>query len=273
MQETNADIENAIAHYRFDLASQALYEFIWNEYCDWYLELSKPVLYGDEAPAALKRGTRRTLIQVLETILRLLHPFMPFISEEIWQRVAPLAGRGGDTIMCCAYPESDHTLIQPEANADIDWLKAVIIGVRNIRGEMNIAPGRPLPLLLNNGSAEDRRRLQQNHELLKKLAKLDSIQWLEAGQQAPQCATQLVGAMEVLVPMAGLIDKDAEIARLNKEIDKLNKDLLRIRGKLDNPAFVAKAPAAVVDKEKNKLVGQERAAAKLQQQLVSIQML
>ena len=273
LQETNADIESAIAHYRFDLASQALYEFIWNEYCDWYLELSKPVLYGDEAPAALKRGTRRTLIQVLETILRLLHPFMPFISEEIWQRVAPLAGRGGDTIMCCAYPESDHTLIQPEANADIEWLKAVIIGVRNIRGEMNIAPGRPLPLLLNNGSTEDRRRLQQNHELLKKLAKLDSIQWLDAGQQSPQSATQLVGAMEVLVPMAGLIDKDAEIARLNKEIDKLNKDLLRIRGKLDNPAFVAKAPAAVVDKEKNKLVGQERAAAKLQQQLVSIQML
>ena len=273
LQETNADIESAIAHYRFDLASQALYEFIWNEYCDWYLELSKPVLYGDEAPAALKRGTRRTLIQVLETILRLLHPFMPFISEEIWQRVAPLAGRGGDTIMCCAYPESDHTLIQPEANADIEWLKAVIIGVRNIRGEMNIAPGRPLPLLLNNGSTEDRRRLQQNHELLKKLAKLDSIQWLDAGQQSPQSATQLVGAMEVLVPMAGLIDKDAEIARLNKEIDKLNKDLLRIRGKLDNPAFVARAPAAVVDKEKNKLAGQERAAAKLQQQLVSIQML
>jgi valyl-tRNA synthetase len=273
LQQTSAEIEKAIAHYRFDLASQALYEFIWNEYCDWYLELSKPVLYSDEAPAVLKRGTRRTLIQVLESILRLLHPFMPFISEEIWQRVAPLAGRAGATIMHSAYPECEQALVDPQANADIDWLKALVMGVRNIRGEMNIAPGRALPLLISNGSAEDQRRLQQNRDLLAKLAKLESIEWLEDGQAAPQSATQLVGAMEVLVPMAGLIDKDAESARLHKEIDKLNKDLQRIRAKLDNPSFVAKAPAAVVDKEKAKLESQQQAVAKLQQQLASIQQL
>ncbi len=198
---------------------------------------------------------------------------MPFISEEIWQRVAPLAGRAGTTIMHSAYPECEQAVVDPQATADIDWLKAVVMCVRNIRGEMNIAPGRALPLLFSNGSAEDQRRLQQNRELLAKLAKLESIEWLEAGQQAPQSATQLVGAMEVLVPMAGLIDKDAESTRLHKEIDKLNKDLQRIRAKLDNPSFVAKAPAAVVDKEKAKLESQQQAVAKLQQQLASIQKL
>ncbi len=273
MQETSAAVEKAIAQYRFDLATQALYEFIWNEYCDWYLELSKPVLYGDDVSAARKRGTRRTLIVVLEATLRMLHPFMPFISEEIWQRVAPLAGRSGDTIMHCRFPVCDPALLAPDASADIEWLKSVIVAVRNIRGEMNIPPGRELPLLLTDGSTQDRQRLQQNRDLLVKLAKLESAQWLDAGEPAPQCATQLVGGMEVLVPMAGLIDKEDEIARLGKEIDKLDKELQRTRAKLDNAAFVEKAPAAVVDKEKQKMAGQQQAVAKLQEQLESIQTL
>lgn len=272
LQDTCAAVEKAVANYRFDLASQALYEFIWNEYCDWYLELSKPVLYG-EGEAARQRGTRRTLVEVLETTLRLLHPFMPFISEEIWQRVAPIANRGGDSIMVCAYPVCEPSLLDSDASASIEWLKAVIIAVRNIRGEMNIPPGRVLPLFFHNGSRSDQQRLDQHRELLQKLAKLESVQWLEPGDEVPQSATQLVGELEVLVPMAGLIDKEAEIARLSKEIDKISKDLQRIQAKLQNPSFVEKAPAAVVDKEREKMLNQQQAATKLQQQLVSMQAL
>ncbi len=273
LQETSASVEKAIGQYRFDLASQAIYEFIWNEYCDWYLELSKPVLYGDEADQERKRGTRRTLIQVLETTLRLLHPFMPFITEEIWQRVAPLADRAGDSIMLAEFPQCDAQLIDVRANADIEWLKAVILAVRNIRGEMNIPPGREIPVLLKNGSEDDQRRSVQNHELLIRLAKLASIEWLEPRQLAPDSATGLVGNLEILVPIAGLIDKTAEIARLTREIGKLNQDLERKRGKLANPAFVAKAPPAVVDKERKKVETQAQAVTRLEQQLASIQAL
>ncbi len=273
LQETSASVEKAICQYRFDLASQAIYEFIWNEYCDWYLELSKPVLYSDDADVALKRGTRRTLIQVLEATLRLLHPFMPFITEDIWQRVAPLAGRSGDSIMLAKFPQCEPQLIDPQADADIEWLKSVILAVRNIRGEMNIPPGREMPLLLKGGSEQDRRRLLQNHDLLARLAKLSNIAWLDPGQPAPDSATGLVGDLEILVPIAGLIDKNAEITRLQREITKLRKDLERNQGKVANPAFVARAPAAVVDKERQKVEMQTHAVAKLEQQLASIQAL
>jgi valyl-tRNA synthetase len=265
-EETAAEVARAIGNYRFDLASQALYEFIWNEYCDWYLELSKPVLWDDSASEAAKRGTRRTLIQVLEAWLRLLHPLMPFITEEIWQTVAPLAGKSGDTIMLQPYPVSDQKGMDSAANADIEWLKGVIVGVRNIRGEMNISPGRALTVLLANGDEQDKARLEQNAPFLKKLAKLDDIQWLAAGETAPVAATALVGGLEILVPMAGLIDKDAELARLTRETDKLEKDLARIQGKLANAAFVDKAPAAVVEKEREKMQMQQQALEKLQEQ-------
>jgi valyl-tRNA synthetase len=266
LQETEAAVEKAVASYRLDLASQALYEFIWNEYCDWYLELSKPVLWDDNATETAKRGTRRTLIRVLETWLRLLHPLMPFITEEIWQTVAPLAGKSGDTIMLQPYPVADESAMDSAANADIEWLKGVIVGIRNIRGEMNIPPGKELTVLLRNGGEEDNRRLRENAPFLTKLAKLSAIDWLESGTEAPLAATALVGELEILVPMAGLIDKDAELARLAKEIDKLEKDLSRISGKLENPNFVDKAPAAVVDKERDKMQAQQQALEKLREQ-------
>ena len=255
-----------MGNYRFDIASQALYEFIWNEYCDWYLELSKPVLWDDHASDAAKRGTRRTLIQVLESWLRLLHPMMPFITEEIWQTVAPLAGKSGDTIMLQPYPLSDQKGVDTVANADIEWLKGVIVGIRNIRGEMNIPPGKALDVLLANGDARDKTRLEDNAQFLKKLAKLDGIHWLAAGEQAPVAATALVGDLEILVPMAGLIDKDAELARLERETNKLEKDLARIQGKLNNKAFVDKAPAEVVEKEREKMQMQQQALEKLKEQ-------
>ena len=266
LEATTAEVTRAFAAYRFDLASQALYEFIWNEYCDWYLELSKPVLWDDSAAPEAKRGTRRTLIRVLESWLRLLHPFMPFITEEIWQSVAPLAGKSGATIMLQPYPVSEDKGVDSAANADIEWLKNVIVGIRNIRGEMNIPPGKELTVLLGNGEERDRIRLEQNAPFLRKLARLAEIKWLENSEQAPVAATALVGELEILVPMAGLIDRDAELARLGREIDRLEKDLARIRGKLENPSFVDKAPAAVVAKEREKMQAQQQSLATLQEQ-------
>ncbi len=271
LQQAEKAIIEGIETYRFDLASQALYDFIWNEYCSWYLELSKPMLSGDNE--ALKQGTRHTLISVLEEILRLAHPLMPFITEEIWQRIKPIAGIKGETIMLAAYPKADDSLINEQAITDIEWLKTVIEGVRNIRGEMQIPNAKELPLYFQNGSDEDKARLDNHGLLLQKLAKLESITWLNAGDDAPMSATALVGGMDILVPMAGLIDKDAESARLNKEIEKLEKDHARVAGKLNNPKFVDKAPEAVVQKEKDKLADIELAAGKLKEQLEKIQAL
>jgi valyl-tRNA synthetase len=266
LQRAEEEVGKALDSHRFDHAAQAIYEFIWNEYCDWYLELSKPVLWDTNATAAAKKGTRRTLIRVLETTLRLLHPFMPFITEEIWQRVAPLAGKQGKTIMLQPYPVADAMRIDTQAEADIEWLKLAIVGVRNIRGEMNIGPGKEIPLLLRNGSAADRERVATNEQFLKKLAKLSSIAWLDAGAAAPMSATQLAGDIELLVPMADLIDKDAEIARLDKEIEKLAKQIDQLRGKLGNEGFVAKAPAEVVAKERERLAAMDSALVKLAEQ-------
>jgi valyl-tRNA synthetase len=268
--ETVVTVTESLDAYRLDHASQALYEFIWNEYCDWYLELSKPVLWDDDASPAAKRGTRQTLLHVMESSLRLLHPFMPFITEEIWQTVSPLTNSSGATIMLQPYPTPHSEEPDTQARLDIEWLKAVILGVRTIRGEMNIPPGKVLDILLRGGSSTDRERLQQNSLYLKKLAKLNDISWLLEGAEAPAAATALAGDLEILVPMADLIDKDAEITRLEKEIGKLDQDIVRIRKKLDNASFVDKAPAAVVAKEKEKLAAQEQASTTLQEQLQRI---
>lgn len=270
LQQAEAAVAEAIANYRFDLASQAIYEFVWNEYCDWYLELSKPVLWDENASPALQKGTRRTLIRVLETTLRMAHPLMPFITEEIWQQVKTLAGAEGDTIMLQPYPEADASMVDEQATNDIEWLKNVIIGIRNIRGEMNISPGKMLPVYFNNGSPQDKQRLENNQQFLSKLAKLDSVTWLNHGEEAPMSATALVGDMEILVPMAGLIDKDAELARLNKEAEKLQKELMKVKGKLNNEKFVSKAPEEVVAKEKSRLEEMETTLSKLNQQQLSI---
>ncbi|MCW8125300.1 valine--tRNA ligase [Microbulbifer halophilus] len=270
LQRTEKTVREAMDTYRFDLASQALYDFVWAEYCSWYLELSKPVLWDENVSQAVKTGTRRTLIRVLETILRLAHPLMPFITEEIWQRVKALAGTSGDTIMLQPYPEADERRIDTGAEAAIAWLKVVTEGVRNIRGEMNISPAKKIPLLLRGGSEEDRERLEACRSLLTKLASLESITWLDSGETAPASATALAGDLELLVPMAGLIDVAAESARLQKEIDKLEKELARVRGKLDNPKFVDKAPAHVVAKEKDKLAEMQSALSRLDKQLRAV---
>jgi len=273
LQRTEEAVNRAFDTHRFDLASQALYEFMWHEYCDWYLELSKPVLWDENATTAQLTGTRRTLVRVLEAFLRLAHPMMPFLTEEIWQRIAPLAGIAGETIMLGKYPAADEAKIDVQAEADVEWLKGVIEGIRNIRGEMNISPSKPLTILLRNGSEQDKTRLEANVTFLQTLAKLESVTWLYAGDAAPMSATALVGDMEVLVPMAGLIDKEAEIARLQKEIDKATKDLERIQGKLSNDSFVAKAPIEVVEKERAKCDDLQLAVTKLEEQKASIESL
>ena len=273
LQRTEEVFTKHLDEYRFDLAAQTLYDFVWNQYCDWYLELSKPVLWDEAASAEAKRGTRRTLVRVLETILRLSHPIMPFISEEIWHQIKGLAGVEGDTLMLQAFPVPNAERIDTQAEADIEWLKGVITAVRNIRGEMKISPSTDLDLLFANGSEEDQRRLNANATFLKKLAKLQSITWLNAGDDKPMSATQLVGNMEVLVPMAGLINKDAELARLQKEIDRLQGEVDRVEKKLSNEKFVANAPEAVVAKERAKADDALKAKSQLEDQYRNIEAL
>ncbi|PWG62808.1 valine--tRNA ligase [Sediminicurvatus halobius] len=265
LQHTERAVAGNIRGYRMDLAAQALYEFLWDEYCDWYLELSKPVLQG-EADAATRRGTRRTLVRVLEAVLRLAHPFMPFITEEIWQRVAPLAGRRGESIMRAPFPEPDPSREDAAAEAEIAWLQRFILGVRRIRGEMNISPTRPLPLLLQNASAADRERIARHREALDFLARLESLRTLEPGESAPESALALVDELELRVPMAGLIDKQAELERLAKERSRVARDLERTEGKLANDRFVERAPEAVVQKERDKLADLRATLARLDEQ-------
>ncbi|MGP3791117.1 valine--tRNA ligase [Pseudomonas sp. B392_1p] len=266
LQRTESEVTRQLDNFRFDLAAQALYEFVWDEYCAWYLELVKPVLWDENASIERQRGTRRTLVRVLEAILRLAHPFMPFITEEIWQRIKTLAGTSGDTIMLQPWPEAESAKVDAAAEADIDWVKTLMLGVRQIRGEMNISMAKRIDVILANANADDLRRLADFEPLLAKLAKFESIRVLDAGAVAPLAATALVGDMQVLVPMAGLIDKDAELARLDKEIGRLEGEVKRVGGKLSNASFVDKAPAEVIEKERAKLAEAEQALAKLAEQ-------
>ncbi|MDX5372127.1 MAG: valine--tRNA ligase [Pseudomonadaceae bacterium] len=266
LQRCEQDVTRHLDAFRFDMAAQALYEFIWDEYCAWYLELVKPVLWDENAPIERQRGTRRTLVRVLEVILRLAHPFMPFITEEIWQRIKAQAGKDGATIMLQAWPVAAEERIDANAEGDIEWVKQLMLGVRQIRGEMKISMAKRIDIIVQNAGAEDLRRLADFEPLLSKLAKLESVRVLAADEEAPMSATALVGEMQVLVPMAGLIDKDAELARLDKEIQRLQGEVQRVGGKLANQGFVAKAPAEVLDKERAKLAEAEQALAKLVEQ-------
>ncbi|MDR9497911.1 MAG: valine--tRNA ligase [Hydrogenovibrio sp.] len=274
LQTVTQQIHKHFEHYRFDLAANAVYEFTWNEYCDWYLELSKPILQSETATDAEKRGTRRTLVRVLESLLRLLHPITPFITEEAWQSVAPLAGvdtHNQRTIMTQPYPLTNEALIDESAEAELEWVKQVIMGIRRIRSEMNIAPSKPLPVLMAQMNQNDQAWLKHNQVFLKKLARLESIDVIATDEEAPESAVALVGEMKVLIPMAGLIDKEAELSRLDKDIQKLNKELARLNGKLNNESFVSKAPEAVVKKEQQKRNDAESALKNLKDQYAKIE--
>ena len=245
-------VDLAMESYRFDLASQQLYEFIWNEYCDWYVELSKPTLWDEEKNPENAQATRFVLIFILEKTLRLLHPFMPFITEEVWQKIAPLISINGQSIMMESYPTYDRKNIDEEAEEHIEWLKGVILSIRNIRGEMDISPAKSINILLRNGSPTDKERMEIHKPYLQKLAKLRDISWLEDGHEAPVSATQRFDELEILVPLEGLIDVDAERSRLKKEINKLLSGLKAVETKLNNKKFVNNAPSSIVVKEREK---------------------
>ena len=271
LQKVETEVANHFDSYRFDLAAKALYEFTWGEYCDWYLELSKPVLFNDDGSEASKRGTRWTLVRVFDTLLKLLHPIMPFITEEIWQTIKPLVGNTNDTIMLEPFPKANPDVIDDAATEDLEWVKTFVIGIRKIRSEMDIPPSKPLPILLQNWTKQDQSRFEDNAIFINSLAKIESAEWLNDGDDAPDSATALVGEMNVLIPLAGLIDKDAETARLNKEIEKIQKGLAGVEGRLNNPSFTDKAPADVVEQVRKQAEDQKAALAQLEQQLTKIE--
>ena len=244
-----AEVENQFSDYRLDLAAQALYEFIWNEYCDWYLEFAKATLQS--ADPAVQAATRHTLLTVLETSLRTLHPVMPFITEEIWQRVRPLLGVEGDSIMLQPFPVPGD--IDQEAEDDVDWVKGVIQGVRRIRSELNLPPARLLDVLLQAGTAADRERQQRFTDVLGQLARIQSTRWVEDDAETAQCAVALVGELKILIPLKGLVDIEEELARLNKQLERETADLRKSEGKLGNRRFVDNAPATVVEQERERL--------------------
>ncbi len=266
LQHTATDVSAAIESYRFDHAAQTIYDFTWNEYCDWYLELTKPVLNADSSSDAQKRAARHTLVTVLEALLRITHPIMPFITEEIWQAVAPLAGIDGETIMLQPYPVVDQDLEDPDAEAEMRWVMDFVLGIRRIKGEMNIAPGKPIPVLLADASDMDKSRVQNNRHYLDFLARTESVTLLSNTDEVPDAATALVGEMKILIPLADLIDKEAELKRLEKELGKLQSEVERAEKKLANPGFTDKAPPAVVEKEREKLDAARTALKNLAEQ-------
>ena len=295
LQRTERQARSAMEQYRLDLSAQAIYDFTWNEYCDWYLELSKTVLANQGAsggaigtrrtpgpdgnssgvvanPARL-RGTRRTLVRVLEAVLRLIHPLMPFVTEEIWQRVAPLAGRTGPSIMLEPYPVPRPELEDAEAVGHMTWLKDLVLAIRRIRGELDLPPGRQIPVVLVGPSDTERERLAGGAGYVRALARVETIDILRPGESAPKASTALLGALEILVPLEGIIDKDAEIGRLERQLDKLGKNLGRSRAKLGNPSFRDRAPAEVVEKEHRRAAEFESSIGKLEAQLETLRAL
>ncbi|KAF1005296.1 MAG: Valine--tRNA ligase [Luteibacter sp.] len=262
LHHTLASVKEQLAAYRFDLAAQALYEFTWNEFCDWFLELSKPALNGDDATAIA--STRYTLVHVLETLLRALHPMIPFVTEEIWQNVRPVLGIEGETIMLRPYPEADDVVADAAATAEIEWVKDVLTGVRRIRAEMNIAPGKVIPLLFADGDAADRARTAKFAAQIAFLGRVESPVWVEG--EEPAAAVAVVGGMRALIPLEGLIDVGAEKTRLAKEIARVEGEIKKCEGKLGNANFVANAPAEVVEQERQRITDWTRQVDALKEQ-------
>ncbi|WP_250627350.1 valine--tRNA ligase [Pinirhizobacter soli] len=251
LHHTVAEVHAQLAAYRFDLAAQALYEFTWNEFCDWFLELSKPALNGDDTVAIA--STRHTLLYVLETLLRALHPMVPFVTEEIWHAVAAPLGLAGDTIMTRAYPEATDIAADAAAEAEVEWIKGVLTGLRRIRAEMNIPPGKAIPLLFADGDARDRERSAKFAAQLAFLGRVEPPRWVESKADEPAAAVAVVGTLRVLIPLAGLIDVEAEKTRLAREIARIEGEIRKCEGKLGNANFVANAPAEVVAQERARI--------------------
>ena len=266
-------VESALAEYRFDFAANALYDFTWHDFCDWYVELAKPVLQNDATAPAVRRGTQHTLVQLTEALQRALHPLMPFITEEIWQRVAPLANRRGETVMLQPYPQAADFPADEAAEREIAWLQAVVLGVRQIRGEMNISPGKRIVALLKDANPENAARARHHHTSIQRLAGLESLEQLAAGSPVPPSAVALVGELSILVPMADLIDPAAEVERLGKLLTRAQGELEKVRGRLSNDNFVRGAPAEVVATERERAAELTRTVTGLSAQLERVRVM
>ncbi|MBT3067135.1 valine--tRNA ligase [Rhodoferax sp. U11-2br] len=270
LQKAEADVTQGFADYRLDNVASTIYDFVWNEFCDWYLEIAKvQIQTGDDAQ---KRATRRTLIRTLETILRLAHPIIPFVTEELWQVVAPLAGRAGASVAIAAYPVSQPERIDPAAIAHVAKLKTLVDACRNLRGEMNVSPATRLPLFVLAGSPAEAAFMTEAAPVLQALAKLNEVRvfsdeatWAAAAQAAP---VAVVGEARICLFME--IDVAAEKARLGKELARLEGEILKANGKLGNESFVARAPAAVIDQERKRLADFEATVAKVKEQLARL---
>ena len=273
LQTAVVDTTKNLEQYRFDHAAQTLYDFVWNEYCDWYLELSKPVLWDDSAPSELRQGTLKTLLEVLETILRLMHPLTPFITEEIWQNVTPRLGLQGDTIMLAQWPAPDSDAVNVDAEAEMEWLKTIIVAIRTIRNEANIPPGDSLDIVLGNTVDTDLERIQRHKPSLEKLAKVSSIRAVQSDEGQMPVLSALAGTIEVMVPMAGVVDFAKELERLEKELTRLGGEQTRLTGKLSNEKFTARAPEHVVEAERAKLAEVTTAISSVQAQKTNLELL
>jgi valyl-tRNA synthetase len=249
LSEVSAQAATHFAAYRFDLLAQALYEFAWNEFCDWFVELSKPALNGSDAVAA--HSTRHTLLHVLEALLRLLHPLVPFVTEELWRSVAPRLSIDAATISLQAYPEAQDFARDAAAEADVEWLKAMVSGLRRIRSELGVSPTKPIALLLQAGTAADRARVSRFDSQLRFLNRIERIEWLDG--EPPAAAPALVGELNLFVPLEGLVDLGAERTRLDKEIKRVEGERAKSANKLASDTFVQNAPAAVVEQERTRL--------------------
>ena len=268
------DIHQHFAQYRLDMVSQDIYEFIWNEYCDWYVELAKASLNDDSVSDERKAQIRYVLLHVLETALRFTHPIMPYLTEQIWQTIAPLLGRKNtDSIVVANYPQTDDSQISEQTEADMAWLQELIASVRNIRGEMKLGNAVRLPVLLQNVSSDEEARLSRIKNQFKALAKVESLEIVKEGDEVPLSSSSMVGQLRVLVPMKGLIDPTAELARLDKSYEKLQKQAEGIARKLGNEGFVSKAPAEVVESEKAKLAELEGQLAAMTAQMEQLKAL
>jgi valyl-tRNA synthetase len=266
-----AQVQHHFADYRFDLLAQSLYDFFWNEYCDWYLELTKVTLNNPQISPEEKAATRFNLLYVLETSLRLLHPIMPFITEEIWQRVAPMSGKSGNTIQLQPFPIHDPALLNPTVEQQISWLQQISLAIRNIRSEMQVSPAKKVSVSLRNGNTQDKKLIADFAEWIKTLAKVESLHWLADNEQPPQSATAVVGDLQLFFPLADLINVEEEIVRLKREIAKLEIELEKSKIKLSNDSYVNKAPADVVAKERDRVAEWQAALSKLLQQLNTLQ--
>lgn len=251
-----------IAEYRFDQLATAIYEFVWNDYCDWYLELSKVTLNSHDSEA-LKTGARFTLVTVLETICRLAHPIIPFITETIWQEVKAYTGATGETVMLAEYPKSDGAVDQ-HAMTTISWLQEMITKLRTIRSELNVSPKKEMSLIVEGALPEQQAYFKKLSGYFEALTKAMSIEFKDS--DIPASSSAIVQNITLHVPIAGLIDLDAEKARLGRLIDKLDIEITKLNGKLSNAGFVDKAPEAVVQKERDRLAAMENEKSLLDKQ-------